>query len=188
MTDELALLLRVADTLNQLGIRYFVSGSVASMHYGEPRFTRDIDIVIHLRMGDISALIDAFPEPEFYISREAILQALETDGQFNVIQPQTGLKVDFMCAESSPYTDTRFRRARAAPTHKGVSVTYSAPEDVILMKLRYFQMGGSDKHLRDIASIIKVSGEILDREYLDRWAASLGVAEEWAVTTSRVGW
>lgn len=188
MTEDLALLLGVARVLNQHGIRYFVSGSVASMHYGEARMTRDIDIVIHLRMGDISTMVEAFPEPEFYISREGILQALESDGQFNVIQSTTGLKVDFMCAEPSIYNDIRFKRARAVPMDRDVAVVYSAPEDVILMKLKYYKMGGSDKHLRDIASMVKVSGETFDRAYLDRWAQSLGVDEEWAATKLRVGW
>jgi len=32
-----------ARPLNQAGIRYFVSGSVAAMLYGEPRVTHDID-------------------------------------------------------------------------------------------------------------------------------------------------
>jgi hypothetical protein len=53
--------------LNQLGIRYLVSGSVAAMLYGEPRVTHDIDLVVFLRPSDIAALPTAFPPPEFYV-------------------------------------------------------------------------------------------------------------------------
>jgi hypothetical protein len=40
--------------LNDLGIRYLVSGSVAAMLYGEPRVTHDIDLVVFPRHNDIA--------------------------------------------------------------------------------------------------------------------------------------
>ena len=42
--------------LNQIGARYIVSGSVASILYGEPRLTNDVDFVIFLRDTDIVRL------------------------------------------------------------------------------------------------------------------------------------
>ncbi|HEV8423245.1 MAG TPA: hypothetical protein VGQ40_07865, partial [Chthoniobacterales bacterium] len=50
--------------LDELGIRYLVSGSVAAMLYGEPRVTHDIDLVVFLRHNDIARLPTAFPPPE----------------------------------------------------------------------------------------------------------------------------
>lgn len=188
MTDEIRLLLKLADVLNRGEVRYFISGSVASMHYGEARMTRDIDVVVHLRYGDIGTLLEAFQQPEFYLERLAILDALQHDGQFNAIQVPTGMKVDFMCAEASPYNKVRFERSRRVPFAPGIDIWFSAPEDVILKKLEYYKEGGSDKHSRDIASMIKVSGETFDREYLERWAAALGVVEEWNRIKARVGW
>ena len=63
---------------------------------------------------------------------------------------------------------------------------FASPENVILMKLRYFQEGGSEKHLRDIASILLVQGEAVDRTYLDEWASKLGVAAEWQLVSRRL--
>ena len=56
---------------------------------------------------------------------------------------------------------------------------------MILKKLTYFREGRSDKHLRDIASIFKVSGELLDRAYAEHWAMRLGVSELWRYVVAR---
>ena len=67
---------------------------------------------------------------------------------------------------------------------EGVSVPVASPEDIILMKLRYFAAGGSDKHLRDIAGILRVMRERIDRDYIDRWALELGVMEQWRAVSN----
>jgi hypothetical protein len=182
------LLLVVADVLDRAGIRYFVSGSMASMAYGEYRSTLDVDVVIYLKLGQISALLDAFEQPDYYLAVEAIHDALEHCSQFNVIHVKSGLKVDFMTPDDTYHNQLRFERARQLEVAPGRAVWFSSPEDVILKKLEYFKMGGSDKHLRDIASMIKISGDTFDRAYLDQWAVKLGVMGEWAAARQRVGW
>ena len=52
-------------------------------------------------------------------------------------------------------------------------------EAVMLSKLRYFRMGRSDRHLRDIHQMLRISGDLLDRPTLEQWAARLGVEHEW---------
>ena len=52
--------------LDAMGIPYMVTGSVASMIYGEPRLTLDVDIVLELQIDRADAFLDAFPESEFY--------------------------------------------------------------------------------------------------------------------------
>jgi hypothetical protein len=49
---------------------------------------------------------------------------------------------------------------------------------VILKKLEYYREGGSQKHLRDIAGVLRTT-EGLDRAYIERWADQLGVRAEW---------
>lgn len=62
-----------AKPLNDLGVRYLVSGSVAAMLYGEPRVTHDIDLVVFLRMDQIPQLAKVYPAGEFYV-----VSAIET--------------------------------------------------------------------------------------------------------------
>jgi hypothetical protein len=63
----------------------------------------------------------------------------------------------------------------------------AAPEDVILGKLWYFQEGGSDKHLRDIAAMLEISDAEIDRQYIDQWAAQLGLTEPWQLAQQQSG-
>ena len=61
----------------------------------------------------------------------------------------------------------------------------AAPDDVIIAKLRYYLDGGSDKHLRDIAGILKHSGDLIDTNYVTAWAAQHGAATLWSELQAR---
>ena len=71
------LLAHVVETFERLRIPYLVTGSVASMAYGEPRLTNDIDVVARIREADIPGLLAAFPTGEFYLSEDAIREAIQ---------------------------------------------------------------------------------------------------------------
>lgn len=173
-------LLRYAvEAFDRLGIRYFVTGSVAAMFYGEPRFTNDVDVVIDLPFGQIRDLCAAFPAPEFYVSEESARRAVANASQFNVIHPRSGLKLDLMVAADSEFNESRFARARDLGAIPGARVVFAAPEDIVLKKLDYYREGHSDKHVRDIAGIFRISGSRLDLDYLRDWVARLGLEEEW---------
>ena len=92
-----------------------------------------------------------------------------------------------MIPESSAFNASRFARIRDIPMEAGFSVPVASPEDIILMKLRYYQMGGSDKHLRDSAGILRILGAEVDRAYVTQWSQSLGVLEEWQALLARAG-
>ncbi len=155
-----------------------MTGSTATIAYGEPRFTNDIDIVVRLKTGDIEALLAAFDPEEFYLSPESMAVAVRRRTAFKLIHPSSGLKVDFMVADDSKFDESRFRRVQAIDTGLGAPVFFASPEDVILKKLEYFRDGGSQKHLRDIAGVLRTS-ENLDLSYVESWAVELGVSDEW---------
>ena len=176
MTQD-ELLRQVTAVLERLSIPYLVTGSVASIFFGEPRFTNDIDVVVELQASDIADLCEQFPAEDFYLSAEAAADALERRSQFNLIHPRSGLKVDFMVAAGGPFDRSRFARARRIQLAPGVEAWFASPEDVILKKLEYYQRGGSSKHLRDIAGVLRVSGAELDYPYMSEWADRLGLGE-----------
>jgi hypothetical protein len=68
----------------------------------------------------------------------------------------------------------------------GSRTWFASAEDVILKKLEYFQEGGSDKHVRDIAGILKVQAERIDRSYIADSARARGLAETWSEVLQRV--
>ena len=82
--DLLALVVKV---FNDLHIPYLVTGSIASMAYGEPKLTNHIDVVAGIDETHIPALLSAFPQEEFYLSEEAIRDAVLGRDQFNIFIP-----------------------------------------------------------------------------------------------------
>jgi hypothetical protein len=163
-------------------------GSLASSAYGDPRMTRDIDFVIDMTAAQVRTLCAAFPSDQFYVSPEAALQALSLPaGQFNVIHPESGNKIDFMIARRDAWGKEQVSRRQRVQILPEISGYAARPEDVVLGKLLYYQEGGSEKHLRDIASILKVGGDAVDRGYIERWATDLGVPDIWQAILNRVG-
>jgi len=85
----------------------------------------------------------------------------------------------------SKFDRSRLARARSLAT-AGTVASFASPEDVIVKKLQYFREGGSEKHLRDIAGVLKTQANRIDREYIVEWAARLGLLEEWRLVASRL--
>lgn len=167
--------------LNQLGVRYIVSGSVAAILYGEPRLTHDVDFVVFLRNEDIPRLRGAFPAGEFYVPQAGEIAAeiaREQKGHFNVIHADTGFKADFYTSGRDELHAWAFRNARRLE-YRGEPISVAPPEYVIVRKLEYFREGGSEKHLRDIRSMLAVSGQEIDRAALNEWIVCRGLRNEW---------
>ena len=180
-------LLAVAvEILERLQIPYLVTGSVASMAYGEPRLTNDIDIVADIQARHIKPLLSAFPESDYYLSREMMEKAVQITGQFNIIHPESGLKIDFIIRGNTPHDESRFARKRRLRPARSYEAYFAAPEDVILKKMEFYKAGGSEKHLRDITGILQISGSEVDREYIATWSDRLEVSEIWAAIIRRL--
>ena len=62
-------------------IPYRVVGSLASMAFGEPRFTNDIDIAAELTEHHLADLFRSFPAPEYYLSEPAARDAIRRKAQ-----------------------------------------------------------------------------------------------------------
>jgi hypothetical protein len=179
------LLKKVCQCFNQLNIPYLVTGSIASIAYGEARFTNDIDIVADIKKKHIRDILNCFPEEKFYLSEDSIKDAIVRKFQFNIIHPASGLKVDVIIKKKSEFDDMRFSRVKNFQMDD-VGVSFSAPEDVILKKMEYYKMGGSEKHLRDIIGIIRISEELIQFDYIETWVNKLCLEEIWNSIKNRL--
>lgn len=149
--------------------KYALVGSIAAMSYGEPRATLDIDLVVAMGTSDLQGLETLFPAPDFYLSLEAATEAVRSRAQFNVIHPVSGMKAGlFVVGDAVEESQIRRRLRRAILP--GVDAWCSPPEELIVKKLSYFQQGASDKHLRDIASMLRISPEEIDLERVRKMA------------------
>lgn len=176
--DPRHLLVKIAKILGQLKIPYIVTGGIAVLIWGRPRFTADIDIVIKLQQEKIDELEKALLElgRTGYVDKETIKQALERRGEFNFIDGETGMKVDFWIEKGTELDRLRFKRKKAKII-KGQQIYFISPEDLILTKLQWYQKSQSTRHLEDVESIIKISGKKLNMKYLRNWAKKLGVSK-----------
>lgn len=173
------LLRHLVSVLEDLDLPYALVGSIASMAYGEPRATLDIDVVVRLAPTDIERLKTRFPSDEFYLDVEAAREAILEGSQFNIIHPSSGLKIDVF-VEGDEIERVQIEDRRRLPALPGLTAAFSPPEELILKKLLYHRDGGSEKHLRDIKAMIEISGDVIDVDRVERGAEALGLQEIWS--------
>jgi hypothetical protein len=182
--DDLAT--RVIRALDAAGIPYMLVGSVASSYHGEPRMTRDLNIVIDPDPDQLRTLIARLQGSGLYTDAAASQDALAQRTQFNAIDPETGWKADLIIRQERAFSREEFARREEAQLPMG-TVAIARAEDVILAKLEWARSGQSDRQLRDAEGIATISADRLDLDYLDRWASELGVADLWQPIRPRAG-
>lgn len=170
----------------KLKIKYFITGSIASMFYGEPRFTNDIDVVADIKLEHIRGLLKLFPEDTFFIDEDTLRDAIKNRSQFNIIHPASGLKIDIVIPKADDFNKSRFKRIKEVSPIEKMLANLASPEDVIVMKMRYYKEGESEKHLRDIASILKISGSKIDKKYIGLWVKKFNLMNIWNLILKRL--
>jgi hypothetical protein len=172
--------------LHSSGIAYMITGSVAAIAYGEPRMTNDVDLILKFAPGSASELAAAFPTADYYVPP---LEVMEEErqrpqhGHFNIIHHETGLRADIYLAGDDPLHEWAFARRETAPVG-GEEIWFAPVEYVVIRKLEYFEQSGSDRHLRDIAGILRISGDRIDHESLARLIAERELKELWERASS----
>lgn len=170
------LLADIAERLETAGIDYMVVGSVAGSFHGEPRTTVDIDIVIDPTAETLRAFVDSLPRSAFYVDENAATEAFTRRTSFNVIDHRSGGKVDLLVRRDRPFSRSEFdRRLRAMVL--GREIPIATAEDMVIAKLEWAVAGESERQLRDVAQILAVSGDSLDRTYLARWLTALNLED-----------
>ena len=168
--------------LNELEIRYMVSGSVAAIFYGEPRLTNDVDIIVFLRREDSRRLLEAFPEAEFYRPPLDVVESersRDQRGHFNLIHHETGFKAEIYLTGRDELHSWGIAHTVAADIH-GQTVVFAPPEYVIVRKLQFFREGGSSKHLRDISRMLVGLGNDWNRQPLLGMIQEQRLENEWS--------
>ncbi|MEO5804372.1 MAG: hypothetical protein ABIR24_12670 [Verrucomicrobiota bacterium] len=174
MTEQ-ELLIDCLHRLNQAGITYMVTGSMASNYWGIPRSTHDLDFVLQLPPTAIPALTLAFAN-DFDLDEQMIRTAYQPPHQFNALDHRSGLKLDFWMLKNVPFEREMFSR-RQKVSIVSVPAWMASPEDVILHKLYWSNITPSDRQLKDAAGVLAIQRETLDMSYLRDWAKEIGVTE-----------
>jgi hypothetical protein len=178
-------LVRLRDALEGAQVPYMVVGSFASTTYGIPRGTQDVDIVIAPSRDSLLALVRTFRAADYYADEEDALRALQSRDLFNVLDSKSGWKCDFYIAKPDPFTQAALSRRRQV-TVEDVEMWVSAPEDVIIAKMQWAKIGGSDRQIEDAAGILRLRRDELELAYLERWVHDLQLEEQWQAVQQRV--
>lgn len=178
MLDEpIGLATQLALIFEQLNIVYYISNSVASSIHGEVRFTQDLDIALYLSQEQKQPFLEAIKD-EFYLNDPDF----KIISSVNVINLKTVEKADlFLVNPQDEFTDSVMnRRQRIAINQPPYNLYVCSPEDIILLKLRWYNLAGneSQKQWRDILGVLKTQGNKLDFGYLWEWGEKVGVLDD----------
>lgn len=185
--EEKEVFLKMITVLEKLGISYMITGAVASILYGEPRLTNDIDVVVALKIADVPLLRNSFHPEEFYVPlEETIYEEIKRKGQFNIIHIPTALKMDCIILKDTEFELEQFKHRKKIPFISGREAYTSLPESVILSKMVSYKEGKSEKHIRDIAGMLNVSGDIIDKNYIEKWSRELDINDIWEMILERL--
>jgi hypothetical protein len=166
--------------LDELGIRYYAGGSVASSIHGLPRYTGDIDLVADLAPEQTDSLASKL-NTDFYADAGQMREALRFGRSFNAIHFATGFKIDVFPLLTDPFHAGEMARSEKrvweVDSTGSVELQVASAEDTILEKLVWYKRGGqiSDRQWSDILGV--ATTRQLDREYLREWAPQLGITD-----------
>jgi hypothetical protein len=178
--EALQALASVVEAMDSLGIRYRLTGSVASSTHGRPRATNDVDLVADIRQEHVQPLC-ARLRPAFYAEDELLVEAVRTQSCCNFIHLASIYKIDVFVRKDTAYDRAAFERFTTKPLEDRPDARQfpiCTIEDTILNKLRWHEAGGcvSTSQWSDILGMIALRFDTLDVAYLRTWATDLGLS------------
>jgi len=177
-SQDFAVLGQLIEVLDQLGIQYAIGGSLASSAYGVVRFTQDADITVPQFLDNMTLFVKRV-EGRFYVSQDAVVQANHLRTSFNLIHFETAFKIDIFIEKDTAFDRGLLSRRKniELPGVDPNSLSFVSPEDVILLKLRWYSEGGqvSERQWRDVLGVVAVQEDALDGDYLIEQAQTLGL-------------
>ena len=140
--------------------------------------------MIAVTSQDLDRLLSEFPPDKFYVSRDAALQALRRSAMFNVVDLESGWKIDFITRKTREFSVTEFNR-RQRGNIMGVVVHMTTAEDSLLSKLEWAKRSESERQIDDATGIYRAKRDQLDMGYVNRWVEELGLEPQWSEAKSR---
>lgn len=169
----------LVDALEQLGIAYYIGGSVSSSLHALARRTQDVDVIAQIGSSQVPLPVQRL-QRDYYVDEQAWQDAVRRGLPYSVIHLGTMLKIDLMPLKRHAFSREEASRAQAHVLEAGMRpVRVASAEDAILTKLEWFEMGGrsSSRQWNDILGIMKQQGTALDFSYFAQWADVLGVRD-----------
>ena len=162
-----------SERLDKLGIPYMLTGSMALIHYAQPRTTTDIDIIIELTSNDVEKFIKEF-ETDYYVPHSRIKDAVYRNRMFNLLNQQTIIKIDCVIRKDDEFNLLAFSHRKQVKYTDYFDVWIIGKDDLILSKLNWAKQSRSEMQMRDVANLLRNGYDV---DYVNKWAEKLGVAD-----------
>lgn len=190
---------QIVNALDEINAPYMIVGAFGGYPFGITRVTFDIDILVDLRGQDFEALSKKFPLPRYYADPEMMKNSVQMGIMFNIIDTDEGIKADLVPLKREPdyefAFERRIRREFVDPSGNQFEAWVAQPTDIIIGKLKAWDEGRSEKHPKDIFSIlffclsgysdyevnldeVKKEAAHIGQEALDMWNKTLMRAKE----------
>lgn len=146
-----------------------ISGSLALNHYIKPRMTVDLDLIIELTHANKESFTNLFDD-NYYMDKSAVNDEIARQGMFNVIDFETGFKIDFIIRKDTEYRQVEFTRKKNVDLGEFKAWMVS-PEDLLISKMIWIQQLKSEKQVNDIHMLLRL--DELDMTYIRTWLNKL---------------
>ncbi|MEA5573867.1 hypothetical protein [Calothrix sp. UHCC 0171] len=177
--DSISLAGELHQILESVNIPYYVSRGVASSIHGEPRSTRDLDLVIEIQRDQINLLVTTLEAAGYYCPEKGAVEDLQQgrDRMLNITHTETIANADLYVTDTSAFAASQMARRRLLDVEGMPNFWLISPEDLLLQKLVWGRGSQSQKQWRDVLGILKLQADFLDYGYLTEWAENLGLVD-----------
>ena len=137
--------------LDEAGIKYMLTGSVAGYFYGLNRATADTDIILAIVPSQVPAFVAAFKDA-YFVDPLTVEQSVRERDMFNVM-PRAGGKFDFIVLKPFASELEKFARREVFDWH-GYPLWVATAPDLVLSKLEWARSSHSSMQFSDIRTIM----------------------------------
>jgi hypothetical protein len=186
--DSISLAGELHQLFESINIDYYVSGGVASSIHGEPRSTRDLDLVIEFKPNQIDLLVKTLEASGYYCPAGAVEDLQRgLENMLNITHAETIANADIYITDNSPFAISQMQRRILVDLDGIPAFWIASAEDTVLQKLRGGKGSKSEKQWRDVLGIIKLQAETLDYGYLIEWAEILDLVVDLSEVLTQAG-
>ena len=167
-----ATLEKIVSIFERHAIQYHLTGGIATVAYGEPRMTQDIDLVLDNQAiaAQLETFVDSLNASDFMFDAVSMRDAVQRKTMFQLLDTVEALKLDLYPREMIP---GELGRSQWVEVFEGLKLPIASRADAAASKLVWISKG-SHKSRRDLRQIYR-SGPETDRDLIGQLARQLGL-------------
>lgn len=161
------LISKIVKALNASEIPYVIVGGQASLLYGVPRVTQDVDVTLGIDIDEIDRVIKLVKESGFEFIRADAIEFAKRTRVLLLSDKESGLKVDLIFSFSS-FEKNVIERANKIKLNSD-EVRICTVEDLIVFKI----VAGREIDLFDVRNVL-LNNHGYDIHYIEKWLSEFG--------------